>query len=132
VWTLPEDKIGVGGTAGTPVKKGKRIKPIVVEQEITPQKGEALIDALKQEGKKGKTIKATPSTETAAEVNLKTIIITHLENIKLVPTKIKLIEDIGMLGYGRDVVEKQIDKLRMEGILIYSRSDPKGWSLGAY
>jgi len=132
VWTLPEDKIGVGGTAGTPAKKGKRIKPVVIEQEIPSQKGGALIDALKQEGKKGKSIKGTASTETVAEINLKTIIITHLENFKLVPTKKKLIDDIGMLGYGRDVVERQIDKLRMEGVLIYSRSEPKGWSLGTY
>ena len=132
VWTLPEDEIGVGGTVKAPVKKGKRIKPIVVEQEIPTQKGGALIDALKQDGKKRKTIKSTPSTETIAEINLKTIIITHLENFKLVPTKKKLIDDIGMLGYGRDVVEKQIDKLRMEGVLIYSRSEPKGWSLGTY
>jgi hypothetical protein len=132
VWTLPEDKIGVGGTAGTPAKKGKRIKPVVIEQEIPSQKGGALIDALKQEGKKGKSIKGTASTETVAEINLKTIIITHLENFKLVPTKKKLINDIGMLGYGRDVVERQIDKLRMEGVLIYSRSEPKGWSLGTY
>ncbi len=132
VWTLPDDKIGVGGTAGVPAKKGKKIKPIVVEQEIPTQKGGALIDALKHEGKKGRTIKSTPSTETIAEINLKTIIITHLENFKLVNTKQKLIDDIGMLGYGRDDVEKQIDKLRMEGVLIYSRSEPKGWSLGTY
>jgi len=132
VWTLPEDKIGLGGTAGAPVKKGKRIKPVVVEQEIASQKGEALIDALKQDNKKEKPKNSTPSTETVAEINLKTIIVTHLENVKLVPTKTKLIEDIGMLGYGREVVEKQIDKLRMEGVLIYSRSEPKGWSLGTY
>ncbi len=132
VWTLPEDEIGVGGTAKALVKKGKRIKPIVVEQEIPTQKGGALIDALKQEGKKGKVIENTPSSETIAEINLKTIIITHLEKFKLVSTKKKLIDDIGMLGYGRDVVEKQIDKLRMEGVLIYSRSEPKGWSLGTY
>ena len=132
VWTLPDDKIGVGGTAGVPAKKGKKIKPIVVEQEIPTQKGGALIDALKHESKKGRTIKSTPSTETIAEINLKTIIITHLENFKLVNTKQKLIDDIGMLGYGRDDVEKQIDKLRMEGVLIYSRSEPKGWSLGTY
>ena len=132
VWTLPEVKIGSGGTTGAPVKKGKRIKPIVVEQEIAPQKGGALIDALKQENKKENSKTTTPAPESAAEINLKTIIITHLENVKLIPTKIKLIEDIGMLGYGREVVEKQIDKLRTEGVLIYSRSEPKGWSLGTY
>ncbi len=132
VWTLPEDKISLGGTTGAPVIKGKKIKPIVIEQEITPQKGEALIDALKQEGKKENAIKSTPSTETVAEKNLNTIIITHVEKFKLIPSKNKLIEDVVILGYDRDVVEKQIDKLRIEGVLIYSRSEPKGWSLGTY
>jgi len=132
VWTLPEDKIGIGGTTGPPVKKGKKIKPVVIEQEISPQKGGALIDALKQEGKKEKAINNTPSAETVAEINLKTIIITHLEKFKLIPNKNKLIEDLAILGYGREVVEKQIDKLRTEGILIYSRTEPKGWSLGTY
>jgi len=132
VWTLPEDEIGLGGVTRAPVKKRKKIKPVVIEQEIAPQKGEMLIDALKQEGKKGKAIESTPSTETIAEINLKTIIITHLEKFKLITTKNKLIEDLVILGYDRDVVEKQIDKLRIEGVLIYSRSEPKGWSLGTY
>jgi len=132
VWNLPEDKVGFGGTTGAPVKKGKKIKPVVVEQEITPQKGEALIDALKKDGKKRKATKSTPSTETVAEINLKTIIITHLENLKLITTKNKLIDDIVILGYTREIVEKQIDKLRMNGVIIYSRSEPKGWSLGTY
>ncbi len=132
VWSLPEDKIGIGGTTGAPVKKGKRIKPVVIEQEIPTKKGEALIDALKKEGKKGTAINNTPSTESIAEINLKTIIITHLEKFKLISSKNKLIEDLVILGYGREVVEKQIDKLRSEGILIYSRSEPKGWSLGTY
>ena len=132
VWTLPEDEIGLGGVTRAPVKKRKKIKPVVIEQEIAPQKGEMLIDALKQEGKKGKAIESTPSTETIAEINLKTIIITHLEKFKLITTKNKLIEDLVILGYDRDIVEKQIDKLRIEGVLIYSRSEPKGWSLGTY
>ena len=132
VWTVPDDKIGVGGTTGAPGKKGRKIKPVAIEQEITPQKGEALIDALKHDTKKGRAAKRQPTKETVAEINLKTIIITHVENFKLIPTKNKLIDDIVMLGYDRIIVEKQIDKLRLKGVLIYSRSDPKGWSLGTY
>ena len=132
VWTVPDEKIGVGGTTRAPVKKGRKIKPVVIEQEITPQKGEALIDALKQDGKKGRAAKSKLTKETVAEINLKTIIITHVENFKLIPTKNKLIENIVMLGYDRIIVEKQIDTLRLEGVLIYSRSEPKGWSLGTY
>jgi len=136
VWTLPEDKIGEGGTAGAPtkvpVKKGKKIKPIVIEQEIPSQKGGMLIDALKIDMKKEKANKKKLLAESAAEVNIKTIVITHLEKFKLVPTKNKLIEDLVILGYDRALVEQQIDKLRMEGVILYSRSEPKGWSLGTY
>ena len=130
VWTLPEDKIGLGGTTGAPVKKGKKIKPVVIEQEITPQKGGALIDALKQESKTGKPTTQSPAKETVAEINLKTIIIAHIERFKLILSKNKIIDDIELLGYDREIVEKQIDKLRAEGALVYSRSEPKGWSLG--
>jgi WD40 repeat protein len=136
VWTLPEDQIGEGGTTGappkSPKKKSKKIKPVVIEQEVPTQKGGSLIDALKPLPNMEKQEKPKSIAGTAAEVNIKTIIITHLEKFNLVPTKNKLIEDIVILGYDKDMVEQQIDKLRMEGVLIYSRSEPKGWSLGNY
>jgi len=91
-----------------------------------------LMDALKIDMKKEKANKKKSLAESAAEVNIKTIIITHLEKFKLVPTKNKLVEDLVILGYDRALVEQQIDKLRMEGIILYSRSEPKGWSLGTY
>jgi len=132
VWTLPEDKIGEGGTTKAPVKKGKKIKPVVIEQEVPTKKGGMLINALKLDIKKGKGDAKKSVAGTATEVNIKTIIITHLEKFKLVPSKNKLIEDIVILGYDRNLVEQQIDKLRMEGVILYSRSEPKGWSLGTY
>jgi WD40 repeat protein len=136
VWTLPEDQIGEVGTTGAPTivpeKKGKKIKPIVIEQELPKQRGGMLIDALKLDPDKGKVNPPKSVAGAAAEVNIKTIIITQLEKFKLVPTKSKLIEDIVILGYDRNMVEEQINKLQMEGVLLYSRSDPKGWSLGTY
>jgi hypothetical protein len=136
VWSLSEEQIGEGGTIATPPKvppkKSKKIKPVVIEQEVPTQKGETLIEAFKTLPEKGKEIEQKSVADTAAEVNIKTIIITHLERVKLVPTKNQLIEDIAILGYNKDMVEQQIDKLRMEGVLIYSRTDPKGWSLGDY
>jgi hypothetical protein len=136
VWTVPKDQIGEGGTTGAPTKapskKGKKIKPVVIEQELPKQRGESLIDALKPPPIREKATKQKSVAGTAAEVNIRTIIITHLEKFKLVPTKTKLIEDIAILGYDRSTVEKQIDNLRMEGVLLYSRSEPKGWSLGTY
>ncbi len=138
VWTLPKDQIGEGGTTGAPAKapekKGKKIKPVVIEQELPKQRGGMLIDALKSDPDKGKGKIEEPKSiaGTAAEGNIKTIIITHLEKYKLVPTKTKLVDDLVILGYDKDMVEAQIDKLRMEGVLLYSRSEPKGWSLGTY
>ncbi|MBY9013429.1 MAG: WD40 repeat domain-containing protein [Candidatus Lokiarchaeota archaeon] len=136
VWTLPEDQIGEGGTTGAPTKvpekKGKKIKPIVIEQEVPKQRGGMLIDALKPDSVIRKQEKPKSVAGAAAEGNIKTIIITQLEKIKLIPTKSKLIEDLVILGYDRNMVEEQIEKLRMEGVLLYSRSEPKGWSLGTY
>ena len=93
-----------------------------------------LLDALQSDANKGKGKVEEPKSAAgkAAEVNIKTIIITHLEKFKLIPTKTKLIEDLVILGYERNMVEAQIEKLRTEGVLLYSRSEPKGWSLGAY
>ena len=134
VWTLSEDKIGLGAAVGTPAKKGKKskpvVKPVVIEQEMPSQKGGALINALKKETQKTKGKGKKIPTETITEVNIRTIIITHLEKQKLIRSKTKLVDDLVILGYARDVVEKQLDKLRMEGVIVYSRSEPKGWSLG--
>jgi hypothetical protein len=138
VWTLPEDQIGEGGTTGAPAKapekKGKKIKPVVIEQEMPQERGGMLINALKSDTNKGKGKVKEPKSVagTAAEGNIKTIIITHLEKFKLIPTKTKLIEDLVILGYDKAVIEAQIERLRMEGVLLYSRSEPKGWSLGTY
>ncbi|MFW9946414.1 MAG: WD40 repeat domain-containing protein, partial [Candidatus Odinarchaeota archaeon] len=129
IWTLPKDKIGLGGTVGTPVKKRKKIKPIVIEQETEMAKGGALIDALTKENEK--EIIATKRTPqgTITEENLRTIIIHHLEKNKIVPSKTKLVDDIVILGYNKDLVEKQIEILKDEGVVAYSRADPKGWYL---
>jgi len=128
VWTLPEDKIGLGGTVGAPVKK-KKLKPVVIEKE-TP-KGEALIDALTKETESEVTNNIRKPKGTITEENLRTIIIHYLEKNRIVPSKPKLIDDIVILGYNKETVEKQIDSLKDEGVIIYSRSDPKGWYLAS-
>ena len=140
IWTIPKEQIGEGGTIESPseaptkapAKKTKKIKPVVIEQEVPTQRGESLVDVLKPLPIKANATEQKSTATTAAEVNLRTIIITHLEKFKLVPSKTKLIEDIVILGYDKSIVEAQIDKLRMEGVLQYSRAEPKGWSLGDY
>ncbi|MFX0026138.1 MAG: WD40 repeat domain-containing protein [Candidatus Hermodarchaeota archaeon] len=132
IWTLPKDKIGLGGTVGAPVKKRKKLKPVVIEQETEKAIGGALIDALTKENEK--EIIATKRTPqgTITEENLRTIIIHHLEKNKIVSSKTKLVDDIVILGYNKDLVEKQIEILKDEGVVAYSRADPKGWYLANY
>lgn len=131
LWTLPEDKIGLGGTVEKPIAKGKE-KPMVIEQEVPTAKGGALIDALRKDTQQTEVVEVTVSKGTIAEENLKTIIIHHLEKNKIVETKSKLINDIVLLGYTQNDVEKQVENLKNEGVIEYSRSDPKGWYLGNY
>ena len=129
VWTLPEDKIGLGGAVGAPVKKRKKIKPVVIEEKAEKAKGGALIDALTKENEKEIiTTKRTPHG-TITEENLRTIIIHHLEKNRIVSSKTKLVDDIVILGYNKELVEKQIEILKDEGVVAYSRADPKGWYL---
>ncbi|MFX0032865.1 MAG: FG-GAP repeat domain-containing protein [Candidatus Hodarchaeota archaeon] len=132
VWTLPEDKIGLGGVVGSPVKKGKKIKPIVIEKEVEKPKGEALIDALTKEPEIETVQNKRAPQGTITEENLRTIIIHHLEKNRIIASKTKFIEDIVILGYDKDLVESQIELLKDQGIISYSRSDPKGWYLSNY
>lgn len=124
IWTLSEEKIGKEGVIGAPVSKtSKKIKPLVIE-EVGQAKGASLIDALRKDNheKESEELSVT-------EKNLRTIIIHHLERNKLIPTKTKFVNDIVILGYNEKTVEDLIEKLKNEGILKYSRSEPKGWSL---
>jgi hypothetical protein len=124
IWTLPEEKIGEAGVIGSPVsKKSKKIKPLVIE-EVGKAKGASLIDALKKD-----TQEAPTEEKSITEENLRTIIIHYLEKNKLIPSKTKLIEDIVILGYTEKMVEDLVENLKDEGIIKYSRSEPKGWSL---
>ncbi|MFX1558642.1 MAG: hypothetical protein ACFFC9_15425, partial [Promethearchaeota archaeon] len=124
IWTLPEEKIGKEGVIGAPVSmKSKKIKPLVIE-EVGQAKGASLIDALQKD-----TQQKVTEENSATEKNLRTIIIHHLEKNKLIPTKTQLVDEIVILGYNEKTVEDLIEKLKNEGVLKYSRSEPKGWSL---
>ncbi|MFX0057572.1 MAG: hypothetical protein ACFE85_14955 [Candidatus Hodarchaeota archaeon] len=125
IWTLPEGKIGEEGVVGAPVsKEHKKIKPLVIE-EVGQAKGASLIDALRKDTDE----KITVEKISATEENLRTIITHHLEKNKLIPSKTKLVDDIVILGYDETTVENLIEKLKNEGVIKYSRSEPKGWSL---
>lgn len=132
VWTLPEDKIGLGGTLDQPRMKPKHLQPVVIEQEIPQAKGGALIDALRKDTSSPEINQNEIPKISSTEENLKTIIIHHIEKNKLVPSKVKLVNDIVLLGYNQEAIEKLFENLKDEGIIVYSRSEPKGWYLSNY
>ena len=132
VWTLSEDKIGVGGTVEQPAKKPIQITPIVIEQEIPQAKGNALIDALRKDISQDESNQKQTQPISIVEENLRTIIIHYFEKSPIVESKAKLVNDVVLLGYSEDLVEKLFEKIKDEGIIGYSRSEPKGWYLTNY
>lgn len=125
VWEIPKDKLGEGVVVSSSTgKKPIKIKPVVIEDEVK-EIGASLIDALQKESKERINEEKSVTTE-----NLKYIIIHYLEKNKVVSSKTKLLDDIVILGYNEVVVEDLINKLKDEGVIIYSRADPKGWMLG--
>jgi WD40 repeat protein len=118
IWDIPEKRLDEGVALSQKKEiKSKKITPVVIEGDIE-EKGTALIDALKKETKK--TIK---------NENLSYIIMDYLERNEIVATKSKIIDDIVILGYDKKSVSELIDSMKDEGKIIYSRSEPKGWTL---
>ena len=117
LWTLSEEEIGEGGSI-----KGiePKTEPAVVEENRA--KGEDLIRALHKEGE------GTEEQLTIDE-NLRYIIIHHFEKNHFIPTRTKLVQEIAILGYSEADVEEQVEILKEQGIIEYSRLDPKGWHL---
>lgn len=121
IWDIPKEKVDKG--VNIPKKasiKSKKIAPVVIEADIK-EKGSALIDALKKESE--------DSQSSIKNENLRYIIIDYLERNKVVASKGKIIDDIVILGYDSKTVEDVIDTMKDEGKIVYSRSEPKGWTL---
>jgi hypothetical protein len=67
--------------------------------------------------------------ELTIDENLRYIIIHHFEKNHFIPTRTKLVQEIAILGYSEADVEEQIEILKEQGIIEYSRLEPKGWRL---
>ena len=117
LWTLSEADIGEGG-----IIKGFEtiIEPVTIEDNKA--KGEDLIRALHKE--EGET-----EEQLTIDENLRYIIIHYFEKNHLIPTRTKIVQEIAILGYSEADVEEQVEILKEQGIIEYSRSDPKGWRL---
>ena len=117
LWTLSEDEIGEGGSI-----KGIELKAEPATIEEKEAKGEDLFRALHKE--EGMT-----EEQPSVDENLRYIIIHYFETNHFVTTRTKLVQEIAILGYSEADVEEQVDILKEQGIIEYSRSEPKGWRL---
>ena len=70
-----------------------------------------------------------PVKEMPAEMSLRDVIIAYLKEKKIVSSKSVLVSGIMEGGFSQVDVEKEIEKLKSEGLIRYSRSAPRGWSL---
>jgi len=144
VWSLPGEEIGKGEEVEAPVKEKKvSVKHVVIEETIKTDK-EKLRVALSSEPEKAKsTEKAKPKEKkkplkiekpveqvsTRTSGSLKDSITHYLKEKKIVATKPQFIKDIVAKGFAKNSVEKEINSLKEQGIITYSRAKPKGWSL---
>ncbi len=137
VWSLPGEEIEKKGEIELPVEEKKvSVKHMVIEEPIKTGK-EKLRVALNTESEKVKSSekikaeeKAIPTKKVSTGESLKEIIIQYLNENKLVATKPKFINDIIAKGFPKNSIEKEINSLKEQGLIIYSRAKPKGWSLG--
>ena len=119
LWCLTDEEIGEGGSIKEP-KKEISVETAAVEENKA--KGDDLIRALHKE-------EESVEEQLTVNENLRYIIIHYFEKNYMVPTRTKLVQEIAILGYTEADVEEQLDILKDQGIIEYSRSEPKGWRL---
>ncbi len=135
VWSLPEEETGGKVEMEARVKEPKVIVKTPVEKPKVAVKHMVIEEPIKTDKEK---LSAVLSTE-AKDISLKEgvsldkslleVIIEYLKKNKLVATKAEFVIDIKSKGFEVKDIEKEINNLKAQGRLIYSRSAPKGWSL---
>ncbi|MFX1599323.1 MAG: hypothetical protein ACFFB6_01860 [Promethearchaeota archaeon] len=100
-----------------------KVQPLVIEEAVKPKK-EKLVAVLGSETKK-----VVSQEKPSVSGSLRDIIFEYLKEKKMVGTKSKFINDITEKGFSSSDIEKEINSLKEQGKIKYSRSAPKGWSL---
>jgi WD40 repeat protein len=123
VWELPEEEIEKQVEPESVVEEQKStVKHMVIEEPVKPDK-EKLSSVLS-----GAQKEKTPVVELKNEGTLENMIITFLKEKKLIPTKAELVNPLKEKGYPLSQIEKEINILKEQGRIKYSRTKPKGWS----
>ncbi|MFX1430291.1 MAG: hypothetical protein ACFFCY_09025 [Promethearchaeota archaeon] len=129
VWSLPSEEIEkempeeVKAEIKVEEQPKPKVQPLVIEEKITPKK-EKLRAALESESKE-----KVAEEKVSVGGSLGDIIIEYLKEQKLVATKLEFIDGIKKKGFSNNEIENEINKLKDQGKIQYSRAKPKGWSL---
>jgi WD40 repeat protein len=124
VWSLPSEEIEkempeeVKAEIIVEEQPKPKVQPLVIEEAVAPKK-EKLRAALDSDSK----------TKGSTGVSLGETIIDYLREQKLVATKAQFINDIKEKGFSNSLIEKELNDLKEQGKIQYSRAKPKGWSL---
>ncbi|MFX0022694.1 MAG: hypothetical protein ACFE9S_10230 [Candidatus Hermodarchaeota archaeon] len=124
VWSLPSEEIEkempkeVEAEVIVEEQPKPKVQPLVIEETVTPKK-EKLRAALDSE----------PKAKVSGGGSLEDTIIEYLKEKKLVPTKAEFVNDIKEKGFSNSEIDNEINNLKEQGKIQYSRAKPKGWSL---
>jgi len=152
VWSLPEEEREGKIEEKAPVEEPKVVlKHMVIEEPIKTDKEKlsaVLSSAKKEKVPKEKVPKEkapkekvssavlssakkekAPKEKVSAEDSLSNVIIEHLKQKEIVATKAEFVNSIKEKGFATNQIEKEINILKEQGKIKYSRAKPKGWSL---
>jgi WD40 repeat protein len=124
VWSLPSEEVEkempkeVEAEVIVEEQPKPKVQPLVIEETVTPKK-EKLRAALDSE----------PKARVSGGGSLEDIIIVYLKEKKIVATKAEFVNDIKEKGFSNSDIENEINNLKEQGKIQYSRAKPKGWSL---
>ena len=122
----------------TPITDIEKLSTLISSEEEKEEKGEAetivtepkvVVEAVVVEEPIKKDQEKLSEILPSKEGSLREVIIDYLKQRGHIATKAEFVVDIKAKGFEVKDVEKEINALKVEGIIQYSRVTPKGWSL---
>ena len=124
VWSLPEEE------------KEDKIEPeTVVEEQKSSVKHMVIEEPIKTDKEKLSAILSTapkvkaPVEKIKTEGTLEDTLLELLKEKQIIATKAELVNLLKEKGFSNNQIEKEINILKEQGRIKYSRAKPKGWSL---
>ena len=124
VWSIPEEEKEEKVEPETVVEEQKSsVKHMVIEEPIKTDKEK--LSAVLSVAQKDQA----PVEKVKPKGTLEDVILEYLSEKQLIPTKAELVKPIKEKGFSLKQIEKELNILKEQGRIKYSRAKPKGWSL---